>query len=221
MRVLILGAGGHGQVVANILLAMQAAGQPVTPLGYLDDDPASWGTVRLGLPVLGPLEAVEQPPAGAAFDALMVGIGENARRKALYDAMAARGFPFATAIHPSCVVSSGAAVGPGCSIAALSVVGTAVTLGADVVLNGMVMVGHHTVVGDHVLMGPQANLGGDIEAGEGVLIGMGATVMSQRRVGAWATVGAAALVTRNVPAGVTVVGQPAREVGRSGNQAAN
>ncbi|MGL4648945.1 MAG: acetyltransferase, partial [Caldilineaceae bacterium] len=62
MRVLILGAGGHGQVVANTLLAMRAAGQPMTLVGYLDDDAAAQATTRLGLPVLGPLAALDNTP---------------------------------------------------------------------------------------------------------------------------------------------------------------
>src|SRR5215208_5886851 len=55
MRILILGAGGHGQVVANVLRAQHAAGGMLEPFGYLDDDPAAQGSERLGLPVLGAL----------------------------------------------------------------------------------------------------------------------------------------------------------------------
>ncbi len=57
MRILILGAGGQGQVLADALLFAAEAGQPVTPVGYLDDNPALWQMRPLGLPVLGPLAA--------------------------------------------------------------------------------------------------------------------------------------------------------------------
>lgn len=210
-RVLILGAGGHGQVVANVLLAMQQAGRPLEPIGYLDDDPEVAGHFRLGLPVLGPFAALDSTP----HEMVLLGIGNNRLRRRLYDELIARGEQFATAIHPSSVVNFGAAVGPGCVVAPLCLVGTAVTLGANIALNGHVLVGHNSVVGDHTLMGPNVTVGGDVEIGEGALIGMSATVMSQRRVGAWATVGAAALVTRDVAAGETVIGQPARCVART------
>lgn len=208
MRVLILGAGGHGQVVANVLLALQQAGRPLAPLGYLDDNPALWGAQRLGLPVFGPPAALDE----VAHDGVLIGIGDNQRRKALYEAMVARGEQLPAAVHPSCVVNFGAQVGAGCVLAPLCLVGTAVQLGANSALNGMVLLGHHSVVADHTLFGPQANVGGETQIGEGALVGMGAIVMSRRQVGAWATVGAGALVTRDVAAGATVTGQPARPV---------
>ncbi|WP_448382813.1 PglD-related sugar-binding protein [Desulfosoma sp.] len=58
VRVLILGAGGHAQVVADILLRARDAGQRVHPIGYLDDDNALHGKIFLGLTVRGePSEA--------------------------------------------------------------------------------------------------------------------------------------------------------------------
>jgi FlaA1/EpsC-like NDP-sugar epimerase len=79
MRVVIIGAGGHGQVVANVLLAMQAAGQPWTPIGYVDDDANAQGSVRLGLPVLG--RRADLPRI--AHDGVIVGVGDNSRRSLL------------------------------------------------------------------------------------------------------------------------------------------
>ena len=55
MRLLILGAGGQGQVLADALLFAAEAGQPLTPVGYLDDNPSLWRSAPLGSPVLGAL----------------------------------------------------------------------------------------------------------------------------------------------------------------------
>jgi len=71
MRVLILGAGGHGQVVADILLRMQAVGAGLMPVGYLNDNPALAGRYLLGLPVFGRLDALST----VAHDADIVAIG--------------------------------------------------------------------------------------------------------------------------------------------------
>ena len=48
--------------------------------------------------------------------------------------------------------------------------------------------------------------------GRGASIGTGATILCGVRIGAGAIVGAGAVVTRDVPAGATVVGNPAREI---------
>ena len=65
MKILIVGAGGHGQVVADILLAQRAAGDAVDVVGYVDDDAALHGEERLGIRVVGPITAIAriEPPA--------------------------------------------------------------------------------------------------------------------------------------------------------------
>ena len=72
------------------------------------------------------------------------------------------------------------------------------------------------VIGDHAHIAPGVHLGGDVTIGEGTLIGIGAVVMPQRRVGAWCTVGAGAVVTRDLPDQVVAIGAPARVIRSQG-----
>ncbi len=209
MRVLIIGAGGHGQVVANVLLAMQAAGHAVAPIGYVDDDARAHGDLRLGLPVLG--RQADLPHI--AHDAVIVGVGDNRVRRDLFAALVAAGERLFTAIHPTAIISAGATLGRGSIVCALANVGTLVQVGDNVVVNSLALLGHHTTAADHVHIGPGAHLGGEIVVGEGVLVGMGANVMSRCNLGAWSSVGAGALVTKAVAPGTVVVGVPARLMG--------
>jgi sugar O-acyltransferase (sialic acid O-acetyltransferase NeuD family) len=214
MRVLILGAGGHGQVVADILLRMQDAGPGVVPVGYLDDNPALAGEQLLGLPVLGTVADLGDIP----HDALVVAIGDNRIRQRLFESLRAQGERFVIARHPSAVIAPDVPVGPGSMICAGVVVCPGSKVGADVLLNTSCTVDHHNQVGDHVHITPGVHLGGEVTVGEGAFLGIGTSVIPRRTIGPWASVGAGSVVTRDVPAGATAVGMPARVVRRADDE---
>ncbi len=208
MHVVILGAGGHAQVVADILLRMAEAGGRLEPLGYLDDNPALAGRQFLGLPMLGALSDLPN----ILHDAIIVAIGDNATRRRLFGQMQAQGERFAMACHPSAAVAPDVAVGPGTMICAGAVVNPGSAIGANVILNTGCTVDHHNRVSDHAHLAPGVHTGGEVSIGEGVFVGIGATVIPGRTLGAWSTVGAGSLVTKDLAAGVTAVGMPARIV---------
>jgi sugar O-acyltransferase (sialic acid O-acetyltransferase NeuD family) len=206
VRVLVLGAGGHGQVVADALHCAARCGAQAEPIGFLDDDPALEGALPLGLRVWGPLAALAATP----HDALILGIGSNAVRKRLYLALAERGERFVSAIHPTAVIGSGATLGCGTVVCAGAVINTGAHIGANVIINSGAIVEHHNRVGDHAHIAPGARLGGDVRVGEGTLVGLGAIVLPQQQVGAWCIVGAGAVVLHPVGDKLTVAGVPAR-----------
>ncbi|GIV76571.1 MAG: transferase [Litorilinea sp.] len=205
-RVLIVGAGGHGQVVADILWRCYEQDRRCWPVGYLDDDPSLHGRFLLELPVLGPIAQVDR----IAHDALVVAIGDNRIRRSLYESLAQRGERFARAVHPRAAVAPDAQVGPGTVIAAGAVVNPGCAVGANVILNTGATVDHHCHIEAHAHVAPGAHLGGGVSVGCGALVGMGAILLPGRRVGPWAVVGAGAVVVTDVPAATTVVGIPAR-----------
>lgn len=208
MRIIILGAGGHAQVIADALLRSRKTGAAWELVGFLDDNPALAGQVRLGLPILGPISTLGQ----YAHDGCVIGIGNNRLRARIFGQLLAQGEEIVTIVHPHAVVAPDVAVGAGVVIFAGVVVNTGSTIGANVVLNTGCTVDHHNIVADHAHIAPGAHLGGDVKIGEGALIGIGAIVMPQRSVGAWSVVGAGALVHRDVPDCVTVIGVPARDI---------
>lgn len=208
MRVLIVGAGGHAQVVADILWRMHEADPDIAPVGYLDDDPALSGLRLLDLPVLGPVAGLPS----VAHDAVVVGIGDNRTRQVLFEVLQGQGERVFTARHPSAVVAPSATVGPGSMICAGVVVGTGATVGANVLLNTSCSVDHHNRIGDHVHVAPGVHLGGEVAVGEGAFLGIGSTVVPRRTIGAWAFVGAGSVVTKDIPAGATAMGVPARVI---------
>ncbi|MBN2003059.1 MAG: acetyltransferase [Anaerolineae bacterium] len=208
VRVLILGAGGHAQVVADILLRMRENGASLAPIGYLDDNLALKGRCALELPVMGDIAQLVEIP----HEAVVVAIGNNAIRQRLFESLRHQGEHFVTAQHPRAIVAPDVDIGIGSMICAGAIVNPSSVIGANVILNTGSTVDHHNRIGDHVHIAPGAHLGGDVVIGEGALIGIGATVMPSCQIGAWSVIGAAALVHRNVPAYVTAVGAPARVI---------
>lgn len=211
VRILILGAGGHAQVIADILLRMRAASLDVLPIGYLDDNSQLTGRAFLDLPVVGKMNDLSTIP----HDAIIVGIGDNRTRCALFRDFWTQGENFAIARHPSAVIAPDVTLGPGCTVCAGAIVNPGSVIGSNVILNTGSTVDHHNQIGDHVHVAPGVHLGGDVQIGTGSLVGIGAVVTPQRSVGEWSIVGAGAVVTKNIPNNVVVVGIPARIIRKS------
>jgi sugar O-acyltransferase (sialic acid O-acetyltransferase NeuD family) len=207
MKVLVLGAGGHAQVVADILRAQRLAGGPISFVGYLDDRAADLRDA-LGGDVLGTIEDCSK----IEHDALIVAIGDNATRRRLFDHAQDRGAHFATARHPASTIAPNVGVGRGSMVCAGVVVNTMAVIEANTIINTAASVDHHCHIGSHVHIAPGVRLGGDVTVDEGALVGIGAIVLPGKTIGAWAVVGAGAVVISDVPAGATVVGVPARQV---------
>lgn len=206
MKVLIVGAGGHGEVVADILFKMWTRGLDIELEGFLDDDENLLGKRIMGLRVLGPVKAVNE----IAHDAIIVAVGENAIRKRFFEVLQAAGENFMTAIHPSAILAPDVVVEDGAMICAGAVVNPGSMIRANTILNTSSTVDHHDIIGPHAHVAPGVNLGCEVRVEEGALVGIGSTVLPRTAIGAWSTVGAGAAVTKNIPANELWLGVPAR-----------
>lgn len=205
-RILILGAGGHGQVVADILLAIAKKTEEIIVSGFLDDNPKSRNQSFLGIPVLGSLQSLPSIP----HDGVIVAIGENQTRARIAASLLARQEVLVSAVHPQAVIGTGVRIGAGSMICAGVVVNACTDIGEGVILNTGCTVDHHCVIGSYSHIAPGVHLGGEVIIAECALIGIGAIVLPHRRVGARAVVGGGAAVIDDVPADSRVVGVPAR-----------
>ncbi len=202
---LILGAGGHGKVVADVA---QACGYVVA--GFVDNDPSLTGKAVAGIDVLGPISRLERIAADVGARQVAVAFGDN--RVRLEHAREARraGLALATLVHPTASVAASAKLGDGTVVCRGASVCVESTAGVACLINTNAVVDHECVLGDAVHVCPAASLAGRVEVGEGAMVGIGSTIIQCLTVGPWATVGAGAVVTRDVAADATVVGVPAR-----------
>jgi sugar O-acyltransferase (sialic acid O-acetyltransferase NeuD family) len=195
-RIVIVGAGGQGAIVADI--APHA-------IGFVDDHGRSGETV-LGLPVLGPIASL----GDIAHDAIVVAIGDNLLRRLLIERLLASGERLATVIHPFASVARSAAIGEGSMVSAGAIVLPRAVVGRGVILNTRSSVDHDCVVGDFAHIAPGATLGGNVHIGEETLIATGASVIAGISIGARTVIGAGAAVVSDVPQDVVAFGVPAR-----------
>lgn len=205
-RLVIVGAGGHGREVLDVIEAMNADEAVYEFLGFLDDGPVDDALLgRRNVAVIGLV--ADLATADAEY---LVAVGSPSVRRRI-DAMAsALGVPAAVAVHPAATVGSDVELGPGSVLNAGARLTTNVVLGRHVHLNVNATVSHDCRLGDYVTLNPGARACGNVTLGEGVTLGAGATVIHGRAVGAWTTVGAGAVVVRDLAAHVTAVGVPAR-----------
>ncbi len=197
----ILGAGGHGAVIADTL---ELRRQHI--VGFLDD---IVGQTEEGWPVLGPTAALSDTIALNGIDAVALGIGDNRSRRRLgRRAMQLAACP--PIVHPTATVSVRAQIADGAFIGPHAVVNTRAVIGTGAIVNTGATVDHHCSVDAWAHVAPGAHLAGRVHIGEGVLFGVGACAKPGVTIGGWSIIGAGAVVVADIPAGVIAVGCPAR-----------
>ena len=206
MKIIVMGASGHGQVVADVLFQMWTKGREMEIVGFLDDDAAPTGTKVMGLNVLGKLADLPAMP----HDCVILGIGDNVVRARLYAELKSAGKRFATAIHPTAVLAPDVVVSPGAVLCAGTVINTGGRVLENAILNTCASLDHHSVLEAHSHVAPGAHLAGNVRVGEGALMGIGSCAVPGVVIGAWSVVGAGAAVTTDVPERATVGGVPAK-----------
>jgi sugar O-acyltransferase (sialic acid O-acetyltransferase NeuD family) len=216
-RIIVICAGGHGRVVADILHCARDAGADLLPVGFVDDTPGLPGTSILGLPVLGEIPRLSTFP----HDAIVVALGDNPVRRRMTERFLAAGERLAAAIHPSAVIASTARVGEGAMICANAVIQPGVSFGNGAILGPNASVEHDTRVGDFAHLSAGSTVGAHCQIGDESLIALGATVISRTRIGSRTIIGAGAAVVRDIPDDVIAFGNPARVRSARSSQVSN
>lgn len=205
MKLLILGAGGHGRVVADA-----AAGDSRwDDIAFLDD--AFPGVALSGSwPIVGALAEVRDRVG--AHDACLAAFGDARLRLLFIERAVAAGFVVPVLVHPRATVSAHATLSAGSVVLAGAVINHGASVGVGCIVNTGATVDHDCVLDAGVHVCPGAHLAGGVSIGARTWFGIGAVARQDLRIGADVTVGAGAAVVDHVRDGVTVVGIPAREV---------
>ncbi|HEX3070270.1 MAG TPA: acetyltransferase [Thermoanaerobaculia bacterium] len=205
-RIVIVCAGGHGAVVADILQRAREAGADAVPVGFVDDTPGIVGTAILGIDVLAPIASLKD----IGHEAVIVALGDNRARRELTERLLATGERLVSAIHPRACIAPSASIGEGSMISAGAIVTPRAAIGRSVIVNTNASIDHDSVIGDFAHVSAGATVGARCHIGAEALIALGATVVSGMTVGARTVIGSGAAVVADIPADVVAFGIPAR-----------
>ena len=199
---LILGAGGHGRVVAE---AAAACGK-FRRIAFLDDG-VSGGRVQ-EYEVLGGFADIEKRTE--QFGNAAVALGNNALRLRLMDRLKAAGYALPVIVHPHAYVSEHASIEEGTVVLSGAAVSTGSRFGRGCILNTLSSVDHDCVLLDGVHICPGAHLAGTVRVGRCARVYTAAGVGNNVAIGEGSDIGAGAAVVKDIPAHVLAAGVPAR-----------
>lgn len=199
----MLGAGGHGKVCAEIASLMGYA-----EIIFFDDNPAA--DTCLGYPVAGDRKAFFKVEHSDCF----IAIGSNATRKRIAEqVLRTTGHSLVTLVHPSATVSAHASLSEGTVVMAGAVINPGAVIGRGCIINTAASVDHDCEIDDWCHISVGAHLAGTVKLAPLAFIGAGATVINNIKIATEAvTIGAGALVIRDITERGTYIGIPARRI---------
>jgi sugar O-acyltransferase (sialic acid O-acetyltransferase NeuD family) len=207
----IIGAGGFGREVLDLVRDVNATESTFDFRGFLDDGQVELELLeRLGAPLLGRSSVLAE--LAASF---VIGIGAAEPRRRIDSLARSLNRTAATLTHPSATIGSDVRIGEGVVITAGVRLTTHIVLGRHTHINVNCTVGHDVIVEDYATLYPGVHLGGGCMIGEGATLGTGCVILPNVRVGHGSVVGAGSVVVRDVAPDTTVVGTVARPTLRS------
>ena len=195
-RLIIIGASGHGKVVADI-----ASLNGFDDIVFLDDNELIKECG--GYPVVGTTNKV-----GQLKGFLFVAVGNNFVRNRIMEKNKGRIFPIL--VHPSATLANDVKIGEGSVIMAGAVVGVDARVGKGCIVNTLSSVDHDCIIKDYVHVAVGAHVCGTVHIEENTWVGAGATIINNLSVCSDCMIGAGAVVVKNIDVAGTYVGVPAR-----------
>lgn len=198
-RLIIIGAGGHGKVIADM-----AVKNGYTDIGFVDDHAAG---MCMGFPIVGRCDDLARLDDGATD--FVIGIGNNKVRQTL---ARKHDVNWVSLVHPSARIGLRVTIGKGTVVMAGAAINACASIGEHCIINTGAIVEHDNRVGDYVHISPGAAVGGTVHIGELTHVGIGAAVRNNIRICGGSTIGAGAVVVKDIDCCGVYVGVPVRKI---------
>lgn len=198
-RLVIVGAGGHGKVIADIALK-----NGYENICFVDDNIKD---NVIGFPVVGRVADIECLNDGKTD--FVIGIGNNAVRKSIAEKHQVN---WVSLVHPSAQIAFNASLGKGTVVMANAVINVCAMIGDHCIVNTGAIVEHDNVIENYVHLSPNVTLGGTVLVGTLTHVGIGATVKNNVNICSFCIVGAGAVVVKSIEEAGTYLGVPVRKI---------
>ena len=202
-KLIIIGASGHGKVVADIAIKMNKW----QSIAFLDDDESI--KTSMGLEVIGRTADAFTYKDEADF---FVAIGSNTTREKIQEKLIEQGINVICLIHPSAVIGTNVEIGFGSVVMAGVVINSSSRIGNGCIINTSSSIDHDNVIENYVHISPGVNMAGTVKVGKGSWIGIGSVVSNNVNICSGCKVGAGAVVVKDITEPGTYVGVPVRRV---------
>lgn len=208
-RIVLFGGGAHCQCAVDII---QREGRHQI-VGIVDSVKDA-GSEICGIPVIGRQEQIARLVESHSVEAGLIAIGDNWKRKIVYDAVVLRlpSFVFVSAIHPSAVVGNNVRVGRGVLVMAGCIINPNAVLGDFTMMMTGAQLDHDSALGDFASLSAGSVTGGKVRIGAYAAVTMGVTIVDRLSIGENTVVGAGSVVLDDLPPNVVAYGTPARVI---------
>lgn len=202
-KLLIIGAGGHGKVIADIALKMNNWNS----IAFLDDDESTKSSMNIK--VIG--RSADAYKYVEDFD-FFVGIGNNSTREVVTKKLKSLGATIPTLIHPTAVLGEKVELEDGIVLMANAVINCCTRIGEGCIINTAATIDHDNLIGDFVHISPGVHLAGSVKVGHRSWLGIGSIVSNNVVITSGCKIGAGAVVIKDITDSGTYVGVPVRRV---------
>mgnify|MGYP001226903223 CR=1 FL=1 len=202
-KLLIIGASGHGKVVADIALKMKNW----ESIAFIDDN--SSVKALMGLEVVGNSEDIPKYISDYQF---FVAVGNNATRQRIYENIKKHGGHIPVLIHPEATIGKDVHLGSGTVVMAGAIINSGTTIGKGCIINTGATVDHDNELGDFVHISPGVNLAGTVKVGHYTWFGVGSVASNNLSITKNCMIGAGAVVVKDINEPGTYLGVPARRI---------
>lgn len=205
-QLLVIGAGGHGKVCADIAIKMKKWER----IFFLDDKEGI--KECMGFPVIDKVSAALCYKENTDY---FVAIGDNVVREQIQEKLECEGASVAILLHPDAVIGLSVKIGKGSTVMAGAVINSASQIGKGCIVNTGSSIDHDNVIEDYVHISPGVRLAGDVKIGKGSFIGVGSTVSNHITICGGCQTGAGTVVIKNIEKKGIYIGIPAQMLGVS------